>query len=167
MIDRQRWVGERRRRALEERPNGVRGGWIFRRKAVSTHTTGWQQRHWTSRLLHRLGDMAADSSAGVAAAIVVAVWGVVGLASGFATWWQTILYSVTCSVTFVMVFVIRHTQERQTSATQRKLDELIRASRGADDGLIAVEEADDEHLRALADLNLADRELAERRTADE
>jgi low affinity Fe/Cu permease len=135
--------------------------------AVSTHAAGWEQRHWTSRLLHRLGDLASDSTAGIAAAALVAAWVVVGIASGFASWWQTILYCVTGSVTFVMVFVIQHTQERQTSATQRKLDELIRASIGADDGLIAVEESDDEHLQALADLNLADRELAVRETTGE
>jgi len=57
----------------------------------------------------------------------------------------------------VMVFVIQHTQERQTLATQRKLDELIRSSATADDSLIAVEEAGDEHLKALNDRNLADR----------
>jgi len=41
-------------------------------------------------------------------------------------WWLTVLYAATASVTFVMVFVIQHTKARQTSATQRKLDELIR-----------------------------------------
>ena len=59
-----------------------------------------------------------------------------------------------------MVFVIQHTQDRQTSATQRKLDELIRSSTTADDTLIAVEEAGDEHLHALNDLNLVDRAAA-------
>jgi low affinity Fe/Cu permease len=55
-------------------------------------------------------------------------------------------YSTTGSVTFVMVFVIQHTHERRTSATQRKLDELIRSSTHADDTLIAVEEAADDQL---------------------
>jgi low affinity Fe/Cu permease len=69
-------------------------------------------------------------------------------------------FSTTGSVTFVMVFVIQHTHERQTFATQRKLDELIRSSMHADDMLIAVEEAADDQLHALTDLNLADRERA-------
>ena len=56
--------------------------------------------------------------------------------------------------------MIQHTQDRQTSATQRKLDELIRSSATADDTLIAVEEAADEHLHALNDLNLVDRAAA-------
>ena len=69
----------------------------------------------------------------------------------------TVLYTSTASVTFVMVFVIQHTQSRQTTALQRKLDELIRVTGGTDPNLIAVEEAADEELQALADLNLGDR----------
>lgn len=95
----------------------------------------------------------------VAAAAVV-VWAVVGALTGFPDWWQITLYSVGASVTLVMVFVIQHTQERQTSAMQRKLDELIRSSAAADSGLIAIEGTDDEYLHALAGLNVADRELA-------
>jgi len=60
-----------------------------------------------------------------------------------------------------MVFAIQHTQARQQSATQRKLDELLRAQPLADNRIIAVEEAPDAELEALADLNLADREQAE------
>jgi low affinity Fe/Cu permease len=87
----------------------------------------------------------------------VVAWAILGLPFRYPGWWQTTLYAVTGSVTFVMVFVIQHTQERQTLATQRKLDELIRSSATADDTLIAVEEASDDHLKALNDRNLADR----------
>jgi len=120
----------------------------------------WEERHWMSRALHAIGATAAQSGAGIAAAALVVAWLVVGVATGFPAWWPTTLYVVTGSVTFVMVFVIQHTNERQTSATQRKLDELIRSSVHADDALIAVEEAGDEHLQALAQLNMADRERA-------
>ena len=124
------------------------------------HTPEWEQRHWTSRALHRVGGVAAHSGAGMVATVLVAVWAIVGILFGFPQWWQAVLYSVTGSVTFVMVFVIQHAQQRQTSGTQRKLDELIRSSSHADNTLIAVEEAPDEHLEALAHLNLADREEA-------
>ena len=134
---------------------------MFRSAAVPTvHTDGWHQRHWSSRLLYRVGETVSHSGAGIVAASVVLVWLVVGLFVRFPPWWETVLYTTTGSVTFVMVFVIQHTQERQTAATQRKLDELIRSSERADATLIAVEEAPDEHLEALAHLNLADRERA-------
>jgi low affinity Fe/Cu permease len=45
------------------------------------------------------------------------------------------------SVTLVMVFAIQHTQGREQAATQRKLDELIRALPGADEAFMMLEEA--------------------------
>jgi low affinity Fe/Cu permease len=89
--------------------------------------------------------------AGVLAASLGGVWLLIGAASGFPDWWQVALYSATASTTFVMVFVIQHTQSRQVAALQRKLDELIRSSRQADNALIAVEHAPDEELQQLAD----------------
>ncbi|MDQ1424287.1 MAG: hypothetical protein QOD72_1785 [Acidimicrobiaceae bacterium] len=152
--ERQRWLSQR------EEQDTTPGPSLPGSSVVSKHSPDWQQRHWTSRALHRVGEMTGHSGAGIAAATVVGIWAVVGVVYGFPRWWQITLYTTTASVTFVMVFVIQHTHERQTFATQRKLDELIRSSTRADDTLIAVEEADDGHLQALADLNLADRERA-------
>ena len=160
--DRQRGLDEQRQRVRDEWPKGRwRGRRSFRGSSVATaHAPGWELRHWTSRLLHRIGELAAHSGAGILAACLIVVWATVGFITSFPSWWQITLYSVTGSVTFIMVFVIQHTQERQTSATQRKLDELIRSSVRADNSLIAVEQASDQDLQALASLNLADRERA-------
>jgi low affinity Fe/Cu permease len=157
--DRQRGFDEQRQRVDDERRTGRWSGQrSFRGSSVATaHAPGWELRHWTSRLLHRVGELAADSGTGILAALLIVLWAAVGLITGFPSWWQITLYSVTGSVTFVMVFVIQHTQERQTSATQRKLDELIRSSLRADNNLIAVEQASDQDLQALGNLNLADR----------
>jgi low affinity Fe/Cu permease len=166
-IERQRWLDRRRRRIEAEGPaRRVHGRMFPGSSSVSAHAPGWGQRHWTSRLLHRVGAVAAHSGAGTVSATLVLVWALIGMLFDFPVWWQTTLYSVTGSVTFVMVFVIQHTQERQTSATQRKLDELIRSSVRADNTLIAVEEAADEHLQALAHLNIADRTRAAGDIAD-
>jgi low affinity Fe/Cu permease len=45
------------------------------------------------------------------------------------------------AATLVMVFAIQHTQGREQAATQRKLDELIRAFPGANESLMMLEEA--------------------------
>ena len=63
-----------------------------------------------------------------------------------------------------MVFVIQHTQQRQTAATQRKLDELLRSSDLADSTLIAVEEAADGDLEALTRKHVDEREQAQAQT---
>jgi low affinity Fe/Cu permease len=131
----------------------VTGGW-----ASATHGHSWQERHWSSRTLHRLGEVVAHSSAGLIAAFAVVVWLGIGALVRFPDWWETVLYASGSSVTLVMVFAIQHTQARQQAATQRKLDELLRSQPEADNTLISVEEAPDQELEARATLNLSDRQ---------
>jgi low affinity Fe/Cu permease len=129
--------------------------------APSAHANEWTNRHWSSRLLHRVGEIVAHAGSGIIAAVLIVGWLTLGLTTRFPDWWQTTLYVVTGSVTFVMVFVIQHTQQRQTAATQRKLDELLRSSEQADSTLIAVEEAADGDLEALTRQHVAAREQAQ------
>ena len=158
---RRAWVGQRRK-------SGGSATWrrgLFRGSGEDSSLPGaakraqrWRERSASSRLLHRINAASSDAGAGLIAAVGMLGWLAVGLVYRFPDWWETVLYSVTSAVTLVMVFVIQHTQTRQQSATQRKLDELLRAMPAADDRLIAVEEAPDQELAALAELNLADRE---------
>ena len=94
----------------------------------------------------------------IMAVLVIASWIITGPIFHYSDSWQLVINTGTTIITFLMVFVIQHTQARQTAATQLKLDELIRASARADDGLIAVEEAPAAHLQALTDLTLAERD---------
>jgi low affinity Fe/Cu permease len=55
------------------------------------------------------------------------------------------------SVTLVMLFAIQHTQGREQAATQRKLDELIRAFPGANESLMMLEEAPREFMLDVED----------------
>jgi low affinity Fe/Cu permease len=65
-----------------------------------------------------------------------------------------------------MVFVIPHRQARQQAATQRKLDEILHALPGADDGLVRLEHGSDEELRAAADSHRQVRQAARDRDDD-
>jgi low affinity Fe/Cu permease len=64
------------------------------------------------------------------------------------------------AVTLTMVFVIQHTQARQQSATQRKLDEILRALPEADNAMLTLEHASDGELRAIGDSHQAIRHAA-------
>ena len=72
---------------------------------------------------------------------VILVWAVTGPVFGFSDTWQLAINTGTTIVTFLMVFVIQASQNREARATQLKLDELIRAARGARNELIDLENA--------------------------
>ena len=127
---------------------------------VVQHGDSWRERHWSSRVLHRVDELTSHAVAGLLAGTSVVVWTVVGLVAGFPDWWQTVLYSSSSCVTLLMVFVIQHSSTRQQLSMQRKLDELLRASPAADDRVIAVEEAADDELEELAGKSLERRARA-------
>ena len=69
----------------------------------------------------------------------VLMWAATGPAFQFSEGWQLVINTGTTIVTFLMVFLIQNSQNRDTQALQMKLDELIRATREADNHLIDIE----------------------------
>jgi low affinity Fe/Cu permease len=68
-------------------------------------------------------------------------------------------------VTVVMVFVLQHTQRREQLAFQLKLDELVHASPGADDRLVAVEASSDDEILGLEERRI-EQHVAARQDGD-
>ena len=83
------------------------------------------------------------------AILIIVIWGLTGPAFHYSNTWQLIINTGTTIVTFLMVFVIQNTQNRDAKAAHLKLDELIRALKGARNELIDLEKLADEDLTSL------------------
>src|SRR6476646_7815888 len=83
------------------------------------------------------------------AALVILVWAATGPLFHYSDTWQLVINTGTTIVTFLMVFLIQNTQNRDAIAMQLKLDELIRAMKGAHTALLDLEELSDEELSII------------------
>ena len=63
--------------------------------------------------------------------------------------WQLVINTSTTIITFLMVFIIQNTQNRDSAATQLKLDEIIRSIELANNALLNMEQLDDEELEDI------------------
>ena len=85
----------------------------------------------------------------VSAVTVIVVWAATGPIFHYSDTWQLVINTSTTIVTFLMVFLIQNTQNRDAIQLHLKLDELIRALKGARNKLVDLEELSDEELEAL------------------
>jgi low affinity Fe/Cu permease len=102
------------------------------------------------RLFARRSSMLLGSAWAFGIAIlIIVIWGLTGPAFHYSNTWQLIINTGTTIVTFLMVFLIQNTQNRDAKAAHLKLDEIIRALKGARNELIDLEKLADEDLTSL------------------
>jgi low affinity Fe/Cu permease len=85
----------------------------------------------------------------ILAVAVIVVWLVTGPLFGFSDTWQLVINTGTTVITFLMVFLIQATQNRDAEAVQVKLDELLRATAGAHNALLDLEQLEERELDAI------------------
>lgn len=110
-----------------------------------------KSRSWFTRAAMITSRNAGRPAAFMMASFVVIAWLVTGPLFGFSDTWQLVINTGTTIITFLMVFLIQATQNRDAEAVQVKLDELLRATTGAHNALLdleELEEADLDRIRA-------------------
>ena len=105
--------------------------------------------HFFERVSGRVAFVAGQPHAFVLAFLVIIVWAVTGPLFNWSDTWQLVINTGTTIVTFLMVFLIQNAQNRDASAIQAKLDELIRAGGKARNAFIGIEHLTERELVAL------------------
>ncbi|MBK6732178.1 MAG: low affinity iron permease family protein [Bacteroidetes bacterium] len=98
---------------------------------------------------------AVTKSTGSSAAFLIAgssiiIWLVSGPFFSYSDTWQLVINTGTTIVTFLMVFLIQRSQNKESLATQLKLNELIASSHDASNRLIDVEDLTEDEMKALS-----------------
>lgn len=85
----------------------------------------------------------------ILACFIILAWIITGPIFHFSDTWQLVINTATTIVTFLMVFLIQSTQNRDTTALQLKLDELIYVTKRAHNALLDIEELSDKELESI------------------
>jgi low affinity Fe/Cu permease len=101
------------------------------------------------RISGRVAAATGRPPAFVLALLVIIIWAVTGPLFRWSDTWQLVINTGTTIVTFLMVFLIQNAQNRDASAIQAKLDELIRAVGDARNEFIGIEHLSEDELVRL------------------
>jgi low affinity Fe/Cu permease len=128
------------------------GGSSGKQSGAKTSNRAGKQRTWSdmfSNMACGAARYAGHPLAFLTAVLLVLIWAFTGPLFNYSDTWQLVINTSTTIVTFLMVFLIQHTQNRDTLAVQLKLAELIMAATGAEDRLATAEDLSEEELEEM------------------
>jgi low affinity Fe/Cu permease len=106
-------------------------------------------RPWFARFAKATAREAGHPRTFALAVLLLVAWAASGPLFHFSDSWQLVINTGTTIVTFLMVFLIQNTQNRDSVAMQIKLDELLRAMRGAETAMADLEDLTEDELDAF------------------
>lgn len=104
---------------------------------------------WFEKLSSRITRATGSPTAVLLAVLAIIIWLCTGPVFHYSDTWQLVINTGTTIVTFVMVFIIQHSQNKDTIAIQIKLNELIATSEKASNRLVSIEDLTEEELNTL------------------
>jgi len=102
-----------------------------------------------SKVAKWLSNKAAQPLTCFLAFLVILVWGLSGFQLHFNNTWQLIISTLAAVISIGMLFIIQNSQQRHTIAIQLKLDEIIRATKGAHNEMMDIEKLTHEDLERI------------------
>lgn len=104
---------------------------------------------WFSRFATATAEAVGSPRAFQLALVIIVAWSLLGPLLHYSDTWQLWINTGTTIVTFLMVFLVQYTQNRDARAMHLKLDELLRAVKGAHTELAGLKDLSDEELTRL------------------
>lgn len=114
------------------------------------------------RMSNKITKASGSPMAFITALVVVVIWAVTGPIFHYSDTWQLVINTGTTIVTFLMVFIIQQSQNKDTTALQLKLNELIACNERASNQLIDVEDLSEEELEKVKKFYIKLADLAEK-----
>lgn len=96
-----------------------------------------------------ISDKSAQSFVAFLSFVVVSIWAIAGWPMHFSVQWHLLISTLAAVISIIMLFIIQNSQNRHTVAIQLKLDEIIRATKGAHNEMMDIEKLTDEDLAML------------------
>lgn len=104
-----------------------------------------------ARFCQALSNWAGSSKTFLLAIALIGAWGLTGPYFHYNDTWQLIINTSTTIITFLMVFLIQNTQNRDNDILHLKIDELIRATKDAQNAMLSLDKMGSRDLRKLRD----------------
>jgi low affinity Fe/Cu permease len=102
-----------------------------------------------NKIASKITKAAGSPFSSIAAILLIIAWLICGPIFGFSDTWQLVINTGTTIITFIMVFIIQQSQNKDTTAIQLKLNELIACETRASNRLVSIEDLTDEELMVL------------------
>lgn len=115
------------------------------------HTIGgnWNMRENFRKFAERAAVAVGSHWAFFTALLIVAAWVLSGPYFQYSDTWQLVINTGTTIITFLIVFLIQNTQNRDASIIALKLDELLRAIKGARTSFVSLDHLSDDELETV------------------
>ncbi|MCY1419728.1 Low affinity iron permease [compost metagenome] len=102
-----------------------------------------------SKFSESLAKLAGHARTFQIALVLILLWGLSGPYFHFNDTWQLIINTSTTIITFLMVFIIQNTQNRDNDVLHIKIDELLRATKEAQNAALDLEDVGSKQLKAI------------------
>jgi low affinity Fe/Cu permease len=130
------------------------------RKMKNQSTSGFRKHFET--FCNHMTKATGSPAAVIVAFSVILVWAVTGPLFHFSDTWQLVINTGTTIITFIMVFIIQHSQNKDTVAMHIKLNELIAANGRASNRVVNIEDLTENELQTLKKFYITLSELAQK-----